>query len=135
MGAEAAIILTKPDNDFQYFIPEPDEGKSLVTSVSIPRCVECKIAHDKVGNLGWSMLFYCFIGCALLGVYFGIYEKTLSWWVYLASGLGVSGSVIGIGILIKHNCLTLPDNIKKVDDVEKEPQVQALLSKGWKIKR
>jgi hypothetical protein len=134
-GAEAAIILTKPDNDFQYFIPEPDEGISLVTHVTIPRCVECKIAHDKFGNLGWAMLFFCLIACALLGVYFGIYEKTLSWWGFLASALGVSGSVIGIAIGIKHNFFMLPDNIKRVDDVEKEPQVQALVSKGWTIKR
>lgn len=134
-GAQAAILLTKPDNDFRYFMPDPDEVKSIVTRVEIPRCVECKNAHDKVGNPGRALLFFGFAGCALLGAYFGIYEKTLSGWGYLASALGVSGSVLGIAIVIKRSFFMLPNNVKRFDDVEKQPQVAALAAKGWTIKR
>src|ERR1043165_7917785 len=53
-GAEAGVILTKPDDDFTYYIPRSEKVTTLSTSVSIPRCVECKIAHNKVDNFAFN---------------------------------------------------------------------------------
>lgn len=133
-GAEAAILLTKPDDNFQYFASDSEEKKLLITQVEIPRCAECKIAHDKVNNPRWKSLFFCLAGIALLGAYLGIFIKTLSWWTYLVIGLGVSGAVIGIGIGVSRNFFMLPGNIRSLYDVAEQKQVQALLLKDWKVK-
>lgn len=134
-GAEAAIVLTKLDDDFQYFDSEPEEKKQIVTQVEIPRCVECKTAHDKVENPLWLPLLFCFAGVALLGIYLGIFIKALPWWTYTLIGLAVSGAVIGIAIAASRNLLMVPGNIKELNDVKDRKEVQALISKGWKVKR
>lgn len=133
-SAEAAILLTKPDDDFQYFISDPEEKKQIITQVVIPRCVECKMAHDKVNDPRWMRLFSCLAGVALLGVYLGIFIKRLPWWIYLVIGLFVSGAVIGLAIGVNRNLFMLPGNIKPLYEVEKQKEVQALLLKDWKIK-
>lgn len=133
-GAEAAILLTKPDEDFQYFISDPEQVKQIITQVEIPRCSECEIAHNKVNDPRWKSLVFCLAGVVLLGVYAGIFIKTLSWWTYLAIGLGVSGAVIGIGIGVSRNFFMLPGNIRSLYDVNEQKQVQELLLKDWKVK-
>ena len=133
-GAEAKIVLSKFEDGFQYFDSEPEQRKRIVTQVEIPRCVECQIAHDKVGDLFWKIMLFCFAGVVILGVYLGIFTEALSWWTYLLIGLALSGAVIGIAIGTSRNLFTLPKNIKKLDDVEDQSQVQALLLKGWKFK-
>lgn len=134
-GAEATIVLTKPDDDFKYFAADPEEEKLIATQVEIPRCAECQAAHKKVEDPLWMTLLLGFAAVALLGIYLGIFIKTLSWWTYLAIGLGVSGAVIGIAVGASRNLFTLPGNIKELSDVKKEKQVQALITKGWTIKK
>ncbi len=134
-GAQAAIVLTKPDDDFQYFISDPEEEKKIATQVEIPRCAECQIAHHKVDDPRWISLLFCLAGVALLGVYFGIFIKTFSWWVYLVIGLVVSAAITGIAIGANRNLLTLPGNIKPLSNAENHPEVHKLELKGWKIKR
>lgn len=133
-GAEAAILLTKPDKDFRYFIPDPEEVKQIITQVEIPRCADCKTAHDKVNDPRWMRLFCCLAGVALLGVYSGIFIKKFPWWIYPVIGLFVSGAVIGLAIGVNRNLFMLPGNMKELNDVKKQKEVQALLLKDWKIK-
>jgi hypothetical protein len=133
-GAEAAILLTKPDEDFRYFLPDPEEVKQIITQVEIPRCIECKTAHNKVDDPRWTGLFSCLAGVALLGIYLGIFVKRLPWWIYLVIGLFVSGAVIGLAIGANRNLFMLPGNIKPLHAVETQKEVQALLLKDWKIK-
>jgi len=133
-SAKAAIHLTKPDDDFKYFISDPEEKKQIVTQVEIPRCVECEIAHNKVNDPRSTRLLVCLVGIALLGVYLGIFIKRLPWWIYLVIGLVVSGAVIGLANGVNRNLFTLPEKMKELNDVEKQKDVQALLVKGWTIK-
>ena len=135
-GAEAILVLTKTDDDFQYFDSEPEEKEQIVTQVEIPRCIECKTAHNKVkfDDPLWLTLFVCFAMVALLGVYLGIFIKALPWWTYTIIALAVSGAVIGIAIAVSLNLLFLPKNIKELTDVKDQKEVQALLLKGWKVK-
>jgi len=133
-GAEAAILLTKPDDDFQYFAPDPEEKKQIITQVEIPRCIECKTAHNKVSDPRSMRLFICLTGIALLGIYLGIFIKRLPWWIYSVIGLFVSGAVIGLAIGVNRNLFMLPGKMKPRNDVEKQKEVQALLLKDWEVK-
>ena len=134
-GAEAVILLAKPDDDFQYFAADSEEEKKLIfTQVEIPRCVECKTAHDKLDNPRRAMIFFSLLGIILLGGYFGIFGKTLSLYSYLVIALGVSGAVIGIALGARRNFFTLPGHMKDFQDVRDQTDVKALLAKNWKVK-
>lgn len=134
-GAEAEVTLSKPDDDFEYFESDSEDQKLVYTQVRIPRCIECRAAHDKVDNPVLTLIVYGLIGCLGLGVYFGIYEKSANTFIYAASGIAVICGVIGVAIGAKHNFFMLPNNIKDINDVDDEKQIRALISKGWRIKR
>jgi hypothetical protein len=133
-GAEATVILKKTNADFQYLVSDPDQEEIFFTQVEIPRCVECKIAHNKLENPRWNTLLFCSVVIVLLGVYFGIFIKTLSWWIYPVIGLLVSAAIAGIALGASRNHFSLPGKIKHIIEVREHEQVRELLSKGWKVK-
>ena len=134
-GAEAEITLSKPDDNFNYFESDSENPKLVYTQVTIPRCVECREAHDRADNFTLQTVVYGLIGCLALGVYYGIYQKPAATLSYVASGIAIVCGVIGVAIGAKQNFFMLPKNIKDINDVETEKKVRDLTSKGWRIKR